>query len=390
MRTMWKSLTAAGALALWFRRSRNLLGVKRRLTRQLPGPYRRRVYKTWVLSHLGARREHARAANGGFTPLTIKISPTMRCNLSCVGCFAGSYPITGDMSFDTMTRIVQEAMALKIPSVGVIGGEPLLHPAVFDLFAQWPDVGFFLVTNGTRVTPDVIHRLKDMPNVITSFSVDGFQRTHDALRGEGVYVKILDAMARFKATGLAFGFSTTVHKRNLREVISEEYLDLMIGCGCLFGAFLPYIPVGSNPMYDTVCSEDEARDYYRKLDAIGATRPILILKEGYSDGTFLNSGCAAAHTMHITEKGEIEPCNGIEFATDTVHGTTLEGALMSEFFRDIRKLHVGSSRKCLVIAQPDAILEIVKRHRARPTHGEALEHMEHYAALMREDRGTDA
>jgi len=389
MKTFLKSLTEAGAIALWIRRNRNLLLTKNRLNKQLPRSYRQKFYKTWVLSHLGVRRQHFKTEDGSFTPLTIKISPTMRCNLACVGCFAGNYPTSGDMAFDVLKGIVLQAMALGIPSVGIIGGEPLLLPNVLDLFKQCPSVGFYLVTNGTRVSPEFVSTLKELPNVITTFSIDGFEKTNDELRGEGVFAKIVNSMALMKQAGLAFGFSTTIHRKNLREVISEQYLDFMIERGCLFGAFLPYIPVGSTPMYDFVCSQSEVQNYYRQLDTIGMTRPILILKEGYSDGTFLNSGCGAGHTMHITEKGEVEPCNGIEFATDNVHSATVEGAFMSNYFRDVRKLHAKNSRKCLVIAEPEAVLEVVKKHNAQPTHIGALEHFERYAALIRDDRASD-
>jgi MoaA/NifB/PqqE/SkfB family radical SAM enzyme len=349
---------------------------------QLPAAYRRAFYNTWVISHLGVRRKHLDTPSGVFSPLTIKISPTMRCNLKCVGCFAGNYPVEDDLPFETMSSIVRQAAAMGIRSIGIIGGEPLLVRGIFDLFEGYRNVGFYVATNGTKVDRHVVESLRKLPNVIIAFSVDGFEETNDRFRGSGVFQEIAGSMSMMKEAGLAFGFSTVVHKGNRREVISEEYLDFMIGKGCLFGSFIPYIPVGSMPQYDLVCDESEVNNYYQRLDAIGADKAILIIKEGYSDGTFLNPGCDAAHTLHVTAKGEAEPCNGIEFFTNNIHTSSLEEIFMSEYFQDIRRLHSRDYRECLVITQPEAVLQVVKKHKAEETHREALMHLEQYAGRL--------
>jgi hypothetical protein len=51
---------------------------------------------------------------------------------------------------------------------------------------------------------------------------------------------------------------------------------------------------------------------------------------------------------------------------------------MSDYFQDIRKLHPKDHRECLVIARPEAVLKIVKKHQAMATHLEALTHLEQY------------
>ena len=63
------------------------------------------------------------------------------------------------------------------------------------------------------------------------------------------------------------------------------------------------MPVGAEPRHEVVCTDGEIRDYYRRLDQLGATRALFILKEGYSDGTFLNQGCGAAQTVHVNADG---------------------------------------------------------------------------------------
>ena len=374
----------------WIGANENLLLLQRRLRREIPGPLRRGFYRTWVFSHITARRQQFAAGDSELAPLTIKVSPTLRCNLQCRGCFAGSFPSRGDLAIDVMERTVKQAGALGIRSVGVIGGEPLLVPGIFDLFARFPRTGFYLVTNGTLVDDDTVARLRSLPNVITIFSIEGFEQTNDALRGVGVFRRVMDGMRRLREGKVIFGFSTVVHRENVGEVVSERFIDFLIEQGCLFGGFLPYVPVGSTPRFEIVSDEDEVRAYYDRLDAIVRTRPILILKEGTSDGSFLNTGCGAGHTMHVTANGEAEPCNGIEFYTERIQDSEPQRVLASPFFRDIRRLHHGTERHCLVINEPEAVLEVVQRHGARPTHLRALEHLERYTAFRRGSGGPRA
>lgn len=365
----------------WIEKNQNLLLLRSRLKKEIPKHYLKEFYKSWVFNHLGTRRKQIETATDQLFPLTIKISPTLRCNLKCKGCFAGNYPVENDLALTTLEKIVSQAESMGILSIGIIGGEPLLIPDIFELFKKFSNVGFYLVTNGTLIDAQIVDELQELPHVVTIFSIEGFEETNDFLRGEGVFHKIISAMKKMKEAKLIFGFSTVVHKENLQEVISETYLDFMIENGCFFGGFLPYIPVGSSPRHEVVCNEKEVKNYYLKLNEISKAKPMLILKEGYSDGTFLNQGCGAGQTIHITSNGEAEPCNGIEFFTNNIYASSIKDIFMSEFFQDIRRLHPQNGKRCLTINAPEEILRIVKKHNARATHDQALEHLEEYISL---------
>jgi MoaA/NifB/PqqE/SkfB family radical SAM enzyme len=182
----------------WMVSSRSLLRVRARLQRELSPGYRKGFYDVWVKSHIGARRRLAHPPPGSTIPLTVKLSPTMRCNLRCKGCFAAHAPISGDLGLDLVSRLVSQARSMGTPSIGVIGGEPLLVHSLFEVFRAHRDMGFYLVTNGTLVTREVCERLQELPNVLTVVSIEGFQPTNDALRGKGVYDGVLRAMGHMR------------------------------------------------------------------------------------------------------------------------------------------------------------------------------------------------
>lgn len=367
-------------LVTWIRSTENLRLLRRRLHRELPAPYLRGFYRTWVFGHARARLRLQGLPPGVPAPLTIKVSPTQKCNLRCRGCFASHYTAPTVLDRQVLDRVLDEATQVGVHTVGVIGGEPLLWPGIFDLLRDHPDTGFYLVTNGTLLDDEVAWQLQDLPNVVTIFSVEGLRETNDFLRGEGVFDKVMASMAMLREARVLFGFSTTVHRDNVDEVVSGPYLDWMIERGASFGGFLPYVPVGAAPRYDLVCDEDEVAAYYRRLDELVAHRPIGVLKEGYADGSFFNQGCRAASTLHVTSDGLIEPCNGIEFATLDVQHGSLRDALDSPFFQAIRDLHPQGGRRCLVDTEPEALLEIVERFQARETHPGALTHLREFVS----------
>ena len=62
---------------------------------------------------------------GYCAPLSILISPTMRCNLNCIGCYAGSYSQKDDLGYELFDKIVTEGEEMGVGVFTILGGEPL-------------------------------------------------------------------------------------------------------------------------------------------------------------------------------------------------------------------------------------------------------------------------
>ncbi len=65
-------------------------------------------------------------------PLVLMLEPLFRCNLACGGCGKIQHPaevLRRHLSPDECFRAVDECRA---PIVSIPGGEPLLHPQIFD------------------------------------------------------------------------------------------------------------------------------------------------------------------------------------------------------------------------------------------------------------------
>jgi len=86
------------------------------------------------------RQEQLRKELNIWLPWFFVISPTARCNLTCVGCYAGNYSKQEDLSFELVDRIFNEAKDLGIYFVTVSGGEPFMWPHLLDIMEKHHDM----------------------------------------------------------------------------------------------------------------------------------------------------------------------------------------------------------------------------------------------------------
>ncbi|HEY7515194.1 MAG TPA: radical SAM protein, partial [Vicinamibacteria bacterium] len=118
LRTIERDIeTQTGMAALFARLGRQLNPqAKRKLVRNL-------IYN-WAA--VGARRRSELAAAGRWVPSFVVMSPTMRCNLDCTGCYAGLYSKRGELSEGEIRRILDEMRSFGAYFTVVSGGEPYL------------------------------------------------------------------------------------------------------------------------------------------------------------------------------------------------------------------------------------------------------------------------
>nr|MBP9041718.1 radical SAM protein [Anaerolineaceae bacterium] len=162
-------------------------------------------------------REKFFQSEGFFPPYTLLISPTMRCNLKCVGCYASEYTRKDDLPPEVFNRVLSEARDLGIYFITVLGGEPFLREDLWDMCARYHDLYFNVFTNGTLITDASLKQLKRLGNVAVTVSLEGMQEVTDARRGQGVFARTMQAFDDLRSAGLLYGFSTMVTRQKIME-----------------------------------------------------------------------------------------------------------------------------------------------------------------------------
>jgi len=152
-------------------------------------------------------------------PNFITISPTKKCNLRCIGCYAASSPETATtLSWSLLNRVIEDAYSnMGMRFFVISGGEPLMYKSenktILDLAEKWNDCFFLMYTNGTLINKDTASRMADSGNITPAISVEGYQPETDERRGKGVYQRIIKSKDNLIAYGVPFGMSVTPTKK---------------------------------------------------------------------------------------------------------------------------------------------------------------------------------
>jgi MoaA/NifB/PqqE/SkfB family radical SAM enzyme len=293
-----------------------------------------------VWRHWRAKRRHARQQRriGGSVPSVLAVSPTMRCNYNCQGCYSRGRPEDNELSTDELNKLFSEAEYLGIHSIVLTGGEPLLRDDMLDLIARHHGLLFFFITNGSLITAEIARRMARSGNVIPLVSIEGFAADTDGRRRPDAHETALRAFAHLHEARALFGFAATSTSANYSQLATDEFIDHMVAVGCAVGFFTEYVPCDRNPRPDWVLDE-AARAVFRKRVLEFRCRKPIILSQFPDDEYGRENCCSAAGrvSLHINSQGGIEPCPFVPVACENIRYGGLITACQSPFLRAIRE-----------------------------------------------------
>jgi radical SAM protein with 4Fe4S-binding SPASM domain len=138
-----------------------------------------------------------------------------KCNLNCRHCYLGplqpiEMPVDGAVD---ITRQFSDTGGLRLL---ISGGEPLLYKGLKTYLEQTRALKIrrVLFTNGTLINSGNIAWL-NVDEI--QFSLDGWEKGHEHLRGRGTFEPTLQGIHLATAAGIPVSISTMIHRYNLNE-----------------------------------------------------------------------------------------------------------------------------------------------------------------------------
>lgn len=309
---------------------------------------------------------------GAPPPFLLVISPSMRCNLNCFGCYAWEYDKSKELTREEVSEVIRQAKEdLGIYFITISGGEPTIWPHFFEILEEHNDVFFQVYTHGMNIDDTMAKRMAELGNVHPAISIEGGPKETNERRGTNAYEKILATMDRLSREGVLFGFSVTHTTRNHHAVTSDEFIDEMVSHGPAFGWYFQYIPTGRSPDLSLVPTAAQRVERYLAIQRFRTTKPILIY-DFWNDGE-ATEGCLAwgRKYLHVTASGMVEPCVFIHMAGDSVREKKLTEILDSPCFREARSMQPFNEdhrRPCCIIDNTDVLPYLCKKYGLVPTH----------------------
>lgn len=177
------------------------------------------------------------------SPLFISWEITSECNLSCRHCraaFNHSRDLNQYPPLEEYKRVVRNFGENEVHRIGITGGEPFLHPYLFDILFACKQAGMdiILYTNATLINEEYADMLCAIltEDDIIHISLDGGnEAANDMQRGKGVFKKVLTSLELLKTKNINIRLNVVPTVYNQHTLL--ELCDLAIQFGVKeFGA----------------------------------------------------------------------------------------------------------------------------------------------------------
>jgi len=292
------------------------------------------------------RQEHA----GTGPPSFAVISPTKLCNLHCKGCYASSGLDNEKLDWKVFNRIITDLKThLGAGFVVLSGGEPLAYDSggrgVLDAAAEHQDMFFLMYTNGTLIDKRTAARMAKVGNLTPAISLEGWEKRTDARRGNGVFQRVLTAMANIREAGVPFGISLTATRDNCEEILSDDFLDFFFETqGAIYGWIFQYMPIGRGITLNLLPTPEQRLWMWRRAWQVIREKHYF-LPDFWNLGTTTN-GCISAGRqggyLYFDWNGKVMPCVFVPYSPVNINeayqeGKTLNDILEEPFFKSIRE-----------------------------------------------------
>lgn len=161
----------------------------------------------------------------------LELQITDKCNLRCRHCYIAtdktkklnSGKAFNELSVNRISKILKEFEQMQGLRVLITGGEPLVHSEFREINEMLPElfVRKILFTNGILLDKKILKKLN--VNEI-QISIDGLEKAHNALRGQGTFKMAMQAAKAAISSGFDVSIATMIHPLNLNDFDEMERL----------------------------------------------------------------------------------------------------------------------------------------------------------------------
>ena len=259
---------------------------------------------------------------------------TFQCDSNCVHCTsAGKSVVPYELDTAAALKIVDQVADFGASFFGVTGGQPFLRRDLFQVIAHAKELGLnaSIITDGRMMDKEVVENIIKY-QVKLSVSIDGSEKTNDAIRGKGAYASAVSAIKKFSEENLlnciVYTFANADSVTNANAEDMRHVLDLARKYDArwvVFHGFIPYSKDKKTLMadltpdqYEWVCNQlyDLALEYKGKpginiyipfYARVAKQRGMPDFENWYNN--FFLGRCFFGKFFSVAENGDAIPCS---------------------------------------------------------------------------------
>lgn len=150
---------------------------------------------------------------------------TNKCNISCNHCMFSSSPGSSEyLKYDDLLTTIYQAMDCGCKIFYLTGGEPFVYKgftSICDEILRKKDTHIVILTNGKTISSfDLWLKAAERERIHFQISIDGLEKTHDAIRGKGAFNQLLYSLNFLKDLGFPVTLAMSVTSNNVSQMSS--------------------------------------------------------------------------------------------------------------------------------------------------------------------------
>lgn len=243
--------------------------------------------------------------------LSLHLDLTTRCNLTCIHCLrdAGKGN-ANELTTSEWLKIIDTFSSMYKTNVCVSGGEPLLHPGIFDILKRAKERGLkvTLFTNGTLINSEAVAKKLGKSVDKIQVSLDGATKdVNDNVRGKGCFEKVVKAVHLLKKTKIVVDISISIMPQNVNDLHENiEKLAKMLGPKVNL-RISPATKEGRATSAHVFPTEEIAQQELRKLMGQLYQKRLKVMSK--NDKNVKLNTCGFGETVVVSDTGDVFPCN---------------------------------------------------------------------------------
>lgn len=281
-----------------------------------------------------------------YKPVTAVWEITMGCNMRCKHCgSACKSALPDELTRDEALCLCDDLGRMGFKWITLSGGEPTTRPDWYQIAARLHQNGIIpnMITNGWLIEEEIIEKAVVAQINTIAISLDGLRETHDSIRRNGSFDKIMSAFDLMKEASIHYSAITTINRKNIFElpellqILEEKNVEgWQLQLGLPMGTMAQNRELVADPGCVDMIIEFAHAKYkattvdIQLADCIGYynAKELEVRQKGDTQNGYAWQGCGAGKTsMGILHNGEIVGCTSLrekEFIEGSIRKTSVQ------------------------------------------------------------------
>lgn len=184
--------------------------------------------------------------NISLLPPALSLYLTYQCQLHCEHCFLTKNGMLNKyaLTVDEIKSIINEAIENKVFMIRISGGDPLLHPGIYNILEMLKNNNILalLGITGVNITVNQILKLKELGVPCIQVSLDGADESKNSyFRGPNVFDEVINTIKLIKSFGIHANLAFCISRINVDQIENMLTLAERTGVYKVKIAFLEHI-----------------------------------------------------------------------------------------------------------------------------------------------------